>query len=287
MNCLRAQISKILTWSCVDGPGNRLVLFLQGCNFDCAACHNPHTIGICNHCGDCIDVCPTPALSMCSGKLCFDPNLCTQCDACLDVCPVKANPMAQSYDVEDILLLLREHRAFLSGITVSGGEATMQLPFIRALFAAIGSDPQLSHLTRFIDTNGHLGPVGWNSILDVTDGVMLDIKAFDPERHRQLTGRNNARSLASARLLHNAGKLYELRYLMIPGQTGSENEIADLQEFALSLDGPVRIRLNAFRTHGVRGEASDWPAASRDKVEAAAALLENAGIGPVALPALW
>lgn len=195
--------------------------------------------------------------------------------------------MAQSYNVEDILLLLRKHQAFLSGITVSGGEATMQLPFIRALFAAIGCDLELCHLTRFIDTNGHLGPEGWKSVLDVTDGVMLDIKSFDPERHRRLTGRSNARSLASARLLHQAGKLHELRYLLIPCQTDGEEEIASLREFALSLDGQVRIRLNAFRTHGVRGAASDWPAASREKVEAAASVLQRAGIGPVDLPALW
>lgn len=163
----------------------------------------------------------------------------------------------------------------------------MQLPFIRALFAAIGCDRELYHLTRFIDTNGYLGPEGWKSVLDVTDGVMLDIKAFDPERHRRLTGRSNARSLASARLLHEAGKLFELRYLMIPDQTDGKEEIASLREFALSLDGNVRIRLNAFRTHGVRGKASNWTAASRDEVEAAASRLENAGIGPVSLPALW
>lgn len=30
--------------SAVDGPGNRFVVFLQGCGFDCLACHNPATI---------------------------------------------------------------------------------------------------------------------------------------------------------------------------------------------------------------------------------------------------
>jgi pyruvate-formate lyase-activating enzyme len=44
-------VSKILRWSVVDGPGNRLVLFLQGCNFACPGCHNPYTIGQCNDCG--------------------------------------------------------------------------------------------------------------------------------------------------------------------------------------------------------------------------------------------
>ena len=28
----------------VDGPGNRFAVFLQGCNLDCLACHNPHTM---------------------------------------------------------------------------------------------------------------------------------------------------------------------------------------------------------------------------------------------------
>ena len=37
----QAIVSRILKFSCVDGPGNRLVLFLQGCNFNCINCHNP------------------------------------------------------------------------------------------------------------------------------------------------------------------------------------------------------------------------------------------------------
>jgi len=286
MSFLQAEISKILTWSCVDGPGNRMVLFFQGCNYNCVACHNPHTIGLCNDCGDCVPACPTTALSMRDGKISFDPSACTACDACLEACPINANPMVQTYSVESILALLHENAAFLSGITVSGGEATMQLHFVRALFAAIGRDPALQHLTRFIDTNGHLGPKGWASVLEVTDGVMLDIKAFDPALHQRLTGRSNARSLASAYILHKAGKLYELRYLMIPGQTDSAAELESLKAFARSLGGPVRLRLNAFRSHGVRGEAAAWPPMPGDEVAAAARQLARANIGPVALPAI-
>ena len=116
---------------------------------------------------------------------------------------------------------------------------------------------------------------------------MLDIKAFDPMLHKRLTGRDNGRVLESARLLAKAGKLYELRYLMIPGETDSEREIENLKRFAHELDGPVRIRLNAFRTHGVRGEAEHWPAMDRARVEEAAAMLHADGLGPVALPSVW
>lgn len=223
---------------------------------------------------------------MADGQISFDLSHCTKCDACLEACPISANPMVLSYSVEEILALLRDHESFLSGITISGGEATMQLPFIRALFSAIGQDPNLNHLSRFIDSNGHLGPRGWKSILDVTDGVMLDIKAFDSDTHNYLTGKDNARSLESARILFEAGKLHELRYLMIPGQTDNDKEIERLKAFAKSLGGPVRIRLNAYRTHGVRGKAADWPVLARDKIEKAAKTLEHAHIGPVLLPSI-
>jgi YjjW family glycine radical enzyme activase len=286
MSSLQARISNILTWSCVDGPGNRMVLFMQGCNYACAACHNPYTIGQCDHCGDCIPACEPGALSLVDGKVQFDPGICTHCDACLDACPISANPMAQLYSVEDILKLLREYQSFLSGITLSGGEATLQLPFILALFAAMRDDPELAHLTRLVDSNGHLGAAGWQMLLPLTDGVLLDIKAFDPKLHLALTGRSNDRSLASARLVHAAGKLHELRFLMVPGKTDSAAEIAHLVAFAQSLGGTVPIRLNGFRTHGVRGEATEWPMMPRADLEATADMLTRSGVGPVSLPAL-
>lgn len=40
----RALLADIIPASCVDGPGNRFVVFFQGCGFDCRGCHNPHTI---------------------------------------------------------------------------------------------------------------------------------------------------------------------------------------------------------------------------------------------------
>jgi pyruvate formate lyase activating enzyme len=280
-------VSKILRWSVVDGPGNRLVLFLQGCNFACPGCHNPHTIGQCNDCGDCLPACPTGALSMAGGKVKFDPAACTQCDACLRACPISANPMTQHLSVAEVLAMLRRDLAFLDGVTVSGGEAMVQLKFVTALFSAIKAAPDLSQLTCFIDSNGHLGPLGWDKVLPITDGVMLDIKAFSSPRHRLLTGQNNDRVLASARLLHQRGKLYELRFLLVPGQTDQADEIDALKNFMRALGAPVRLRLNAFQHHGVRGAARDWPRMDRAGTERIAAEITAVGLGPVTTPAVW
>uniref|UniRef100_UPI001118B027 4Fe-4S cluster-binding domain-containing protein n=1 Tax=Aeromonas sobria TaxID=646 RepID=UPI001118B027 len=161
-----ALVSRVLPFSCVDGPGNRLVLFLQGCNFRCPGCHNPHTIGLCDDCGDCLAVCPSGALTLAEGRLGerrvrWQAALCTDCDACLDVCPRSANPKTATMTVAEVLALLRRYGPLLSGITVSGGEATTQLPFVVALFAAIKGSLDLAHLSCLLDSNGSLAETGW------------------------------------------------------------------------------------------------------------------------------
>ena len=287
MNSTRATISKILTYSIVDGPGNRLVIFLQGCNFNCAGCHNPHTIGECNHCGDCIPACHVDALSLVDGRIAYDPLACDHCDDCLEVCPISANPMVREYSVAEILALAREHRPFLTGVTVSGGEPTMQLDFVIELFRAIKSDNELANLTCFIDSNGHLGASGWERVLPVTDGVMLDIKSFENPTHQALTGKQNVASLESARILNAAGKLYELRFLLIPGKTDNDAELDGLIEFVKGLAGDTRVKLNAFQHHGVRGEALGWEKMSEVGVDRAAERLRAAGIDNVTTPAVY
>ena len=287
MSSTRATISKILTYSCVDGPGNRLVLFLQGCNFKCPGCHNPHTRGICNHCGECIPACHVDALSIVDGRIAFDPTDCDQCDACLEACPINANPMVRDYSVAEILEIARQHHEFLSGITVTGGEATMQLKFVIELFSAIKADLELRNLSCFVDSNGHLGIDAWKQLLPVTDGGMLDIKAFDPAMHRELTGQDNQRSLQSAEFLNAAGKLYELRFLLIPGITDTKGEVDSLIGFVHKLGAETRVKLNAFQRHGVRGKAESWQPMRKDGVAAIAEQLRAAGVRNIVQPVLF
>ncbi|MBN1312304.1 MAG: 4Fe-4S binding protein [Anaerolineae bacterium] len=44
----------------------------------------------CAGCGNCLEVCPSGALSLKNDVAVVDYTLCTQCQACIDVCPVGA-----------------------------------------------------------------------------------------------------------------------------------------------------------------------------------------------------
>jgi len=286
MNSRCASVSKLIPFSCVDGPGSRLALFLQGCNLRCKSCHNPWTIGCCNYCGECVPQCPHQALSFVDGRVIWNAGACQQCDTCLHLCPQQATPMAQTMSVEEVLAHMRKARFFIEGITVSGGEATTQLPFLLALFSAIKADPQLRQLTCLVDSNGLLSETGWEKLLPVCDGAMIDLKAWSRECHLALTGRDNAPIKRSILLLADRGKLAELRLLVIPGQVDYLEHIEPLAAFISQL-GDVPVRLNAFHAHGVYGEAKTWPGATPEEVNQLAAALRARGVKKLIFPALY
>ncbi|USD36629.1 YjjW family glycine radical enzyme activase [Ferrimonas sp. SCSIO 43195] len=279
-----ALLSKVLDFSCVDGPGSRMVLFFQGCNMDCGSCHNPQTIGLCNHCGDCVSHCPQDALTLVRGSgqrkaLRCDPALCQQCDDCLPHCPRGGNPAALRFTHSQMLARISANALLLDGVTFSGGEATLQRRWIQGLCDAMALTPSCRSLTRLLDSNGLLAAEHWPALLQRVDGVMLDIKALDNGLHRRLTGRSNHQVLASARLLAEANKLEELRWLVIAGCNDTDAEVAALIRLHRQLQSPVPIRLNGFQHHGVRPEfAETHPPTPASRLDQLDAQLTQAGI---------
>ncbi|MGZ7036434.1 MAG: YjjW family glycine radical enzyme activase [Ilumatobacteraceae bacterium] len=253
MSATQGLITDTITFSNVDGPGNRFVLFLQGCNFDCIACHNPYTINRCNHCGDCVSACPSGALGLSlEGGVEWNRDSCQGTDNCIAVCPWDSTPKATRMSVDDLLVEIRRAAPFLSGITVSGGEATQQADFLRALFGTIKADPSLADLTCFIDSNGAADRSTWTSLLLVMDGAMIDLKCLDPEIHRSITGQPNDQVLESIRYLDAVDRLYEVRLLMLPGINDHPALLERTALWLADIDPLMRIKLIGFRRHGVR-----------------------------------
>lgn len=249
---VRGLISGTLPFSSVDGPGNRFVAFLQGCDFDCIACHNPYTIQVCDDCGVCVDHCDAGALSVVAGAVRWNPRACAGGDACIEVCPRDATPKTRSLTAAELVEMVRAPAPFLSGVTVSGGEATRQAAFVRAFFSALKADEDLARLTRLVDSNGAAPRSVWDDLDPVMDGAMIDLKALDPDVHRRLTGRPNDDVLASLRLLAARDKLVEVRLLLLPGVNDAPDQLARTAAWLREL-GPHRpVKVIGFRRHGVR-----------------------------------
>lgn len=249
-------ITDTIAFSNVDGPGNRFVIFLQGCNFDCIACHNPYTISICNHCGQCVAACPSGALDFSRiGTVVWNEEQCRGTDSCISACPWNSTPKALRRTVDNVLVEIRRAAPFVSGVTVSGGEATQQADFLRAVFSAIKADPALAGLTCFIDSNGAADRSTWTSLLLVMDGAMIDLKCLDPAIHRRITGHDNTQVLDSIRYLASVDRLYEVRLLMLPGVNDAPDLLARTAKWLADTDPRLRVTLIGFRKHGVRPDA--------------------------------
>ena len=260
MNAVQGLVNNTIRFSAVDGPGNRFVVFTQGCNFNCITCHNPYTITECTSCGVCVGSCPEDALTIHAGpRVIVDRATCTRCDICIDVCPEDSTPLASHIEVETLVAEIRAASPFISGVTVSGGEATQQPVFLKSLFRAIKSDKALSHLTTLVDSNGSASLAVWDTLMDVMDGAMIDLKALDPDVHVRLTARGNADVLASIAYLAQHNRLSEVRLLIVPGYNDGPESSRQTASWLRSIDPEMTIKIIGYRAHGVRLEASHIP----------------------------
>ena len=93
----KAVINRWLDFSPIDGPGNRTVIFFQGCNLNCSYCHNPETIKI------------------------YGDN--------------KVPESLYLLTVDQLIEKIEHNFSYVSGITVSGGEPLLQREFLKELFS--------------------------------------------------------------------------------------------------------------------------------------------------------
>lgn len=261
MSANRGLLNDFIRFSVVDGPGNRFVAFLQGCNFNCIYCHNPYTITACVDCGICVEPCPEGALSWGSGGtgVVVDWGLCNRCGVCVDVCPYDSTPLARWVTVDELWHEVSATAPFLSGVTISGGEATLQSDFVTELFGELKRRPETDRLTTFLDTNGSCPTDVWDRLIPVMDGAMLDLKALDNDVHMALTGMPNNRVLESISYLAARERLYEVRLTLVPGFNDSDEQLARAARWLLNIDPQMRIKIIGFRSRGVRSRFAGLP----------------------------
>jgi pyruvate formate lyase activating enzyme len=133
--------------------------------------------------------------------------------------------------LNEILLYAHYLKRTGGGVTATGGEPLAQPEFVTALFQgckALG-------LHTALDTNGYLGVNATPALLDATDLVLLDIKAFDPKVYKKLTGAELAPTLRFAERLSEMKKTTWLRYVLVPGWSDNLESITELAAYAAKL----------------------------------------------------
>ena len=140
------------------------------------------------------------------------------------------------------------------GITVTGGEALMQIDFLLELFTLA----KQKNIHTCLDTSGvtyHPGESSYNEKLDelmkVTDLVMLDIKHIDPEGHKALTGHDNAGILAFAKYLEEKNIPVWIRHVVVPGITDDESLLSRLGTFLGTLSNIQALDVLPYHIMGI------------------------------------
>ena len=148
------------------------------------------------------------------------------------------------------------NRAFYStgGITVTGGEALMQIDFLLELFRLAKE----RNIHTCLDTSGvtyHPGDSEYNRKLDVlmevTDLVLLDIKHIDSVGHKELTGHDNANILAFARYLDEKKIPVWIRHVVVPGITDDPVLLTRLGSFLGTLNNVKALDVLPYHIMGV------------------------------------
>ncbi|GAB1456328.1 YjjW family glycine radical enzyme activase [Spirochaetota bacterium] len=239
------------------------------------------------HCGICVAVCPTKALSQESVPVSeeapyglhvsWDPSQCINCGACIAACPHDSSPKARTMSPEETLSAIDKYKPFLSGITVSGGECGLQPEYLEALLVASRD----AGLPGLVDTNGSLDFSLWPRLVDAAEGFMLDVKAWDEDEHQALTGLGNVMVKANLRFLLEAGKLYELRTVVAPGLFDAEKTVREVAAILAEKDSRIRYKLIRFRPQGVRAAWRDSPQPDEPTMDRLAAIARDAGLSSV------
>ena len=214
------NIHSVESFGSADGPGVRYIVFLKGCDMRCAYCHNPDTWA--KPCG-------------------------TQ-DA-----PLPGENWQSAEEVLTTALRYKTYGRKNGGITVSGGEALLQIDFLIELFTLA----KKKGVHTCLDTSGNpftRKEPFWGKfqeLMQVTDLFMLDIKEIDEEKHKKLTGCSNRNILDMASYLSEQGKAMWIRHVLVPGVTDDEEDLKRLRTFVESLKTVERFEILPYHTLGV------------------------------------
>lgn len=231
------RIHSIESFGTHDGPGIRMVVFVQGCQFRCLYCANPDTMDIRG---------------------------------------------GQFLEIEELVSRAKKQMPYFSktgGVTVSGGEPLLQRKVLKKLFLRLHEEG----INTVLDSNGRLIDQQAKDLLDVTDLLLLDVKHFNNDWHKKLTGLSNTCTLKVAEYRESTGKPMWLRYVLVPGWSDQEEHLHELGNHFKEYQSIERIEILPYHQLGVhKWEAlgmnyklKEVEPPNSEKLERTASILQN------------
>ena len=262
MEEIKGLIFDIKKFAVHDGPGIRTTVFFKGCPLSCWWCHNPEAMrpkaelvlfeNKCIDCGQCFEVCQHGGHQKLpdAGRI-YHRERCTLCGECVEACYAEALVMeGREVTVEEVMVELRKdipfYRNSSGGITLSGGEPTLQHEFVLELLKRCKAEG----LHTTIDTSGQTSWRIFERLLPFTDLVLYDVKHMDEGKHKTYTGVSNRAILANLKKIGEFGLPIEVRVPIIPGINDAEEDIVRSAQFLTGVKGITRVELLPFHKLG-------------------------------------
>ena len=155
-------------------------------------------------------------------------------------------PVSVPRAVEELRKYQHGLKTMGGGFTLSGGEALMQHRFAVKLLTAAHD----MGIHTALDTNGYYGDKVSDAELEAISLVLLDFKAWDPARHKRLTGMEVGPTKEFAQRLAARRRPVWLRYVLVPGLSDDPEDIKQIAAFAAGLGNVERVDVLPFHQMG-------------------------------------
>lgn len=258
---IKGLIYSIQKFAVHDGPGIRTLIYMKGCPLSCVWCSSPQSQKPepeiiyyevrCKKCGSCIEACPVKAISMTEDGIKIDRVICNGCGECAEICQNQALEFAgREVTVAELFGEINKDSGFFrrsgGGITVGGGEPTMQPEFVAEFLKRC----KQNNIHTAIETCGFVSWENLEKILNYVDLVYMDIKHMDSAVHEKLTSVPNTLILENIR---KASALHTMiiRIPVVPGYNDSDDNIIATVKFASQLGANLlRVELLPYHKFG-------------------------------------